>query len=217
MSVRRQGRSLALLTGLRIWRCRKLWRRSKMWLRPSVAVAVGVARAGWNPSPGTSMCRKYSHREKQKLFCIFSINEGRRRNEVYVFFIIVDFFFYCFLGPHLPHMEIPRLEVESEPQRPAYTTATAIRVLSCVYNLHHSSRQCQSLTHWARPGIEPATSWFLVRFISDLPWRELLKLIFSPWVIYTVPSVSAVQQSQHPHTLSFSFYLSSCSITSAWA
>ena len=93
MSVRRQGRSLALLTGLRIWRCRKLWRRSKMWLRPSVAVAVGVARAGWNPSPGTSMCRKYSHWEKQKLFCIFSINEGRRRNEVYVFFIIVDFFF----------------------------------------------------------------------------------------------------------------------------
>ena len=31
-----------------------------------------------------------------------------------------------------------------------------------------------SLTHWARPGIEPgATSWFLVRFVSTVPQREL--------------------------------------------
>ena len=32
-----------------------------------------------------------------------------------------------------------------------------------------------SLIHWVRPGIEPATSWFLVRFISSVPWWELLK------------------------------------------
>ena len=31
-----------------------------------------------------------------------------------------------------------------------------------------------SLTHWARPGIEPASSWMLVRFISAEPQRELL-------------------------------------------
>ena len=30
-----------------------------------------------------------------------------------------------------------------------------------------------SLTHWARPGIEPITSWFLVRFISSGPGQEL--------------------------------------------
>ena len=30
-----------------------------------------------------------------------------------------------------------------------------------------------SWTHWARPGIEPATSWFLVRFISAKPRWEL--------------------------------------------
>ena len=30
----------------------------------------------------------------------------------------------------------------------------------------------RSLTHWVRPEIEPATSWFLVRFISTVPqWR----------------------------------------------
>ena len=31
-----------------------------------------------------------------------------------------------FLGPHLRHMEVPRLGVEMEPQLPAYTTATAM-------------------------------------------------------------------------------------------
>ena len=40
-------------------------------------------------------------------------------------------------------MEVPRLGVESELQLPAYTTAEAIRDLSGVFNLHHSSRQ-----HW---------------------------------------------------------------------
>ena len=30
-----------------------------------------------------------------------------------------------------------------------------------------------SLTYWASPGIEPASSWFLVRFVSATPWREL--------------------------------------------
>ena len=30
------------------------------------------------------------------------------------------FFFFGFLVPHLPHMEIPRLGIEWEPQLPAY-------------------------------------------------------------------------------------------------
>ena len=33
------------------------------------------------------------------------------------------------------------------------------------------------LTHWARPGMEPAFSWILVRFVSAEPWRELLYCI----------------------------------------
>ena len=31
-----------------------------------------------------------------------------------------------------------------------------------------------SFTHWARPGIETATSWFLGGFVSASPWWELL-------------------------------------------
>ena len=34
-------------------------------------------------------------------------------------------FLLSFLGPHPQHMEVPRLGVESEPQLPAYTAATA--------------------------------------------------------------------------------------------
>ena len=54
-----------------------------------------------------------------------------------------SFFFFCFLGPHLPRMEVPRLGVEWELQVPAYTTATAMQDLSLLCGLHHSSRQHQ--------------------------------------------------------------------------
>ena len=39
------------------------------------------------------------------------------------------FFFFCFLGLHSWHMEVPRL--------PAYTTATAMQDLSHACDLHH--------------------------------------------------------------------------------
>ena len=42
-------------------------------------------------------------------------------------------------------MEIHRLGVKLELQLPAYTTATTKRAPSCIYNLHHSSRQHQIL------------------------------------------------------------------------
>ena len=80
------------------------------------------------------------------------------------------FFFFFFLGPYQQHMEVPRLGVKSELQLPAYATATAMPDLSRICDLHHGNTR--SLTHWATPGIEPATSWFLVRFVSTTPQRE---------------------------------------------
>ena len=55
-------------------------------------------------------------------------------------FLFFLFFFFCFLGLHPWYMEVPRLQVESEPQLPAYTTATATQDPICY--LHHSSWQC---------------------------------------------------------------------------
>ena len=49
-----------------------------------------------------------------------------------------ELFFFFFLGPHLWHMKVPRLGLESQLQLPAYTTATATQDLSRVCNLHHS-------------------------------------------------------------------------------
>ena len=67
-------------------------------------------------------------------------------------------------------MEVPRLGVKSELQLPAYTTAPEMPDPSHICDLHHSSRQhTGSLTHWLRPGIKPATSWFLVGFVSAAP------------------------------------------------
>ena len=48
-------------------------------------------------------------------------------------------------------MEVPRLGAESELQLPAYAIATATP---------------DPLTHRARPAIEPASSWMLVRFVT---------------------------------------------------
>ena len=79
------------------------------------------------------------------------------------------FFFFFFLRPNPRHMEISRLGIKLELQLPTYTTTTD---LSHVCNLYHNN--VGFLTHWSRPGIEPA-SWLLVRFISAAPQRELLK------------------------------------------
>ena len=60
---------------------------------------------------------------------------------------IIYFFFLVFLGPHLRHIEVPKLGVESELQLPGYATATATQNLSRICHLRHSSWQCQILTH----------------------------------------------------------------------
>ena len=57
-------------------------------------------------------------------------------------FFILSFYFFVFLEPHPRHMEVPKLEVESEPQLPAYTTPTATHDPSRACDLHHSLRQC---------------------------------------------------------------------------
>ena len=56
-------------------------------------------------------------------------------------YFFLSFFFLCFLGLHLWHMEVPRVGVELELQLPACATATAKPDLSRVCNLYHSSRQ----------------------------------------------------------------------------
>ena len=65
-----------------------------------------------------------------------------------------------------------------------------IQVTSSTYTTPHSNTR--SLTYWVRPRIEPATSWFLIRFVSTVPWRELPFLFlrslsfFPPSLLYFI-------------------------------
>ena len=87
-----------------------------------------------------------------------------------------------FLKLHVWHMGVPRLRVESELQLPASTiaTATAMPDLSRICHLNYSTAHgnAGSLTHWAKPGIKPASSWILVRLISAVPQWEIPLWVF---------------------------------------
>ena len=57
-------------------------------------------------------------------------------------FFLLLLFLKIFLGSYLWHIEVPRLEAESELQLPAYTTTTAVPYPSLVCDPCHGSLQC---------------------------------------------------------------------------
>jgi len=77
---------------------------------------------------------------------------------LYIFFFIL--FYFCFLGPHAWHMEVPRIGIKSELQLQllAYDTPTATPDPSHICNLHHSSQQ-----HWILKPLSEASNqnWVL--------------------------------------------------------
>ena len=85
------------------------------------------------------------------------------------------FVFFVSLGLNLRHMEVPRLGVESELQPPAYTTATAMKDLSGVCNLHHSSQKHQILNPQSEARDRTPTLMVLIGFVSTAPQREIQK------------------------------------------
>ena len=68
-------------------------------------------------------------------------------------------------------MEVPRLGVKFELQLPAYTTAQG---------------NPGSLTHWARPGTEPISSWMLVGFVNH--WATMGTL----WILNIIKHLLSV-------------------------
>ena len=99
----------------------------------------------------------------------------------FIYLFIFIYLFFCFLGPHPWHMEIPRLGSNwsyscwpmPQPQQ------CGIWARSVTYATAHGN--ARSLAHWARPGIEPSTSWFLVGF-DNSDWISLL----SRWLLWQV-------------------------------
>ena len=59
------------------------------------------------------------------------------------------------------------------------SSQTRGRIGATAAGLHRSHSNTGSLTHWARPGIEPTSSWILLSLLTTEPWRELLNSTFS--------------------------------------
>ena len=74
--------------------------------------------------------------------------EAHRTHRKLVYSCLVS----VFLGPHLRHMEVPRLGVQSELQLPAYTAATATPDLSCIRDLPRTFRPRQILNPLSEAG-----------------------------------------------------------------
>ena len=98
-----------------------------------------------------------------------------------VFSFFLSFFFLSFLGPHLWHVDVPRLGVCLELQLPAYAIATATPDPSHICCLHHSSQQHQILNPLSEA--KNQTRNFMVPGWICLPLspdRNSLPLLFSP-------------------------------------
>ena len=128
--------------------------------------------------------------------------------------ICVVFYFYLFIYLFLLFRAAPLTYGGSSAR--GWTGDTAASV-------HHSHKQCQicavsvtyttvcsnarSLTHWMRPGIEPPSSWILIRFITHrvttgTPW--LLVFLYSFSNIYIYISTSAACTSSWPRDRTYS-------------
>ena len=70
------------------------------------------------------------------------------------------FFFFLLFRAETSSYGGSRLRVKLKLQLPAYATATAMPDPSHTCNLHHARGNARSLTHWARPGIKPSSSWY---------------------------------------------------------
>ena len=88
------------------------------------------------------------------------------------------FVFLPFLGPHPQHMDV---------QARGLIGAIATGLCQSHSNARSEPRlrpttiaqgTAGSLTHWARPGIEPATSWLLVGFVNHWATTGTLHLLF---------------------------------------
>ena len=128
----------------------------------------------------------------------------------YVATIYADTTVFFFLGPHLQHVEFPRLGIESELQGPAYTTATAMPDLSHICDLHYSSWQCWILnslkeardrthvlmdtsqilfrcTKWELPDTNFESSKLYYSYTSEVPaFSEWLTWMFCPKYIHNI-------------------------------
>ena len=80
-----------------------------------------------------------------------------------------------------------------------------IRAAAAATGLHHSHSNAESLTHWARPGIGPKTSWFLVKFVNHwaamgTPYNTLLSTLVTTLYWSSLELIHLITESSYPST-----------------
>ena len=102
------------------------------------------------------------------------------QNLISFFFFLSFFFFNFFLGPHLWHMEVPKLGVELNQSYSCWPTPQpqqlGSRAASVTCTTAHGN--ARSLTHWWRPGIKLASLWILVGFINRWVMKGITRASF---------------------------------------
>ena len=121
------------------------------------------------PTEKASQWRKVSFPTSGAAATDLELQTGRKRSLGFT----PSFFFFVFLGPHPQHMRFPgsglknRFSCQPTPQ----PQPCQIRAMSATYTTAHGNSR--SLTYWARPGIEPTSSWILVGFVTAELQQEL--------------------------------------------
>ena len=109
------------------------------------------------------------------------------------FFFFPLFFFFAFLELYPWHMEVPRLEVESELWLLASATATAMQDPSHVFDLHHSSCPGQIFNPLSeardRTHVLTDTSWICFRCATT----GIRNTQFLIQITHPVPGLTEVQ------------------------
>ena len=97
---------------------------------------------------------------------------------MYLIIIIIIIFVFCPFRAALTAYGGSRARLFSRCRSTPQPQQRQIRAASVTHTTVHGN--AESLTHWARPGIEHTTSWFLVRFVSTAPpWELLFKKSFN--------------------------------------
>ena len=137
------------MTGIPYWQWRKLrfFISYRLFLDRFFSKCTEVWLEGLNSSTDADT-------QKVSSFQIVVSSSVSQRGCTALFLVFRDAFknfclFVClfvfFVGLHLRHMDVPRLGVESELWLQACTTATATPDPSHIWDLHHTSQQCQIL------------------------------------------------------------------------
>ena len=149
-------RSLASLSGLRIWHCREPWCRSQTWIWSRIAVVVAEASgysSEWIPSLGTSTCHGCSPRKTKQT-----------KKEIHILYI------WLLLSP-----ENNSSNLGLWPPEPR--TLLAMQPDSCWAIVSHRAVLCWALLSWA--GLGPSKA----RNSCKPPFFLLLHGI-RPWLLW---------------------------------